>query len=131
MDENKKVIFVVEDEKPLLEAIRLKLFKNNFEPVTARTIDQAKEYITTLPKVDVIWLDHYLLGKDNGLDLVTWCKDDNNPKYNNIPIFVVSNTTTHDKLVSYMALGVNGYFVKSNHSLEEIVGEISKSLILA
>lgn len=131
MDENKKVILVVEDEKPLLEAIRIKLLKNNFEPVTARTIDQAKEYITTLPKVDVIWLDHYLLGKDNGLDLVTWCKDDNNPKYNNIPIFVVSNTTTHDKLVSYMALGVNGYFVKSNHSLEEIVGEISKSLILA
>lgn len=131
MDENKKVILVVEDEKPLLEAIRLKLFKNNFEPVTARTIDQAKEYITTLPKVDVIWPDHYLLGKDNGLDLVTWCKDHNNPKYNNIPIFVVSNTTTHDKLVSYMALGVNGYFVKSNHSLEEIVGEISKSLILA
>ncbi|MEI7718874.1 MAG: response regulator [archaeon] len=129
MINQKKVVLVVEDERPLLEAIKLKLEKNNFEVVTARSIDQAKEYVDSLTKIDVIWLDHYLIGKGNGLDFIVWCKEENNVKCNSVPIFVVSNTASADKVASYISLGIKKYFVKSNHKLDEIITEISKSLL--
>jgi DNA-binding response OmpR family regulator len=130
MGNNKKVILVLEDEIPLLEAIKTKLEINNFEVITARTIDQGKDYVNNLDKIDVIWLDHYLIGKSNGLDFIAWCKEENNQKCNTIPIFVVSNTASADKVATYMSLGAEKYFVKSNHKLDEIISEISKSLLL-
>lgn len=129
MTDQKKVILVVEDERPLLEAIKLKLEKSNFEVVSACTISQAEDYIKNLVKVDAIWLDHYLIGKDTGLDFVAWCKEENNEKCVNLPIFVVSNTASSDKVTTYMTLGAKKYFVKSNHKLNEIIEEISKSIV--
>lgn len=129
MNKQKKVILVVEDERPLAEAIKLTLEKNNFEVVTTRTAEQAKNYVDDLVKIDAIWLDHYLIGKETGLDFVAWCKKDDNLKCINIPIFVVSNTASADKVTTYMSLGVNKYFIKSNHKLNEIITEISKSII--
>ncbi len=128
MSNEDKVVLVLEDERPLLEAIKLKLEKNSFEVVTARTVEQAKQYVDDLVKVDVIWLDHYLLGKENGLDFVAWCKEENNAKCKNIPIFVVSNTASADKVSTYMRLGAKEYFVKSNHRLDEIVKAIADYL---
>lgn len=128
MEKEKKTVLIVEDEKPLLDAIKIKLEKNNFETVSARSVEQAKQYTKDIERIDAIWLDHYLLGKEDGLDFVAWCKNDQNNKCNQIPIFVVSNTATSEKLATYMKLGVEKYFVKSNHGLEEIVDEIIKNL---
>lgn len=129
MEEQKKVILVLEDEKPLLEAIKLKLEKRGFDVVSARTIDQAKNYVNDLERVDVIWMDHYLIGKGNGLDFIAWCKESDNDKCRLIPVFVVSNTASDDKVATYMSLGAKRYFVKSNHKLDEIITEISNSLL--
>lgn len=129
MENQKKVILVVEDERPLAEAIKLTLEKNNFDVVTTRTVEQAKDYVDDLVKIDAIWLDHYLIGKETGLDFVSWCKNDKNIKCLNIPIFVVSNTASADKVTTYMSLGINKYFIKSNHKLNEIIEEISKSIL--
>lgn len=128
MTKQNKVILVLEDERPLLEAIRLKLEKSGLEVVTSRTVEQAKQYVVDLERVDAIWLDHYLLGKENGLDFVAWCKEDKNIKCKLIPIFVVSNTASADKVSTYMSLGAKKYFVKSNHRLDEIIAEINKEL---
>lgn len=130
MNDEKKVVLVLEDERPLLEAIKIKLEKNNFEVVTSRNIEQAKEYVNELKKVDVVWLDHYLIGKGNGLDFIAWCKEGSNTKCNHVPIFVVSNTASSDKVATYMSLGATKYFVKSNYKLDEIIKEISKSLLI-
>jgi DNA-binding response OmpR family regulator len=127
--DKKKIILVLEDERPLLEAIKIKLEKNSFDVVAARTIDQAKDYVNELEKIDVIWLDHYLIGKGDGLDFIAWCKEEKNLKCNLIPIFVVSNTASSEKVATYMSLGARKYFVKSNHKLDEIISEISKSLL--
>jgi DNA-binding response OmpR family regulator len=129
MVNSKKVILVVEDEKPLLEAIKSKLLISNFEVITARTVEQAKQYLLDVKRVDAIWLDHYLLGKENGLDFIAWCKEVNIIDLNNVPIYVVSNTVSADKLGTYMSLGAKKYFVKSNHRLDEIIHEISESLL--
>jgi len=122
----KYTILVVEDELPLQQAIQLKLEKNDLGVVTARSVTQARTLIDELSKVDAIWLDHYLIGKESGLDFVAEVK--NNPKLKRIPIFVVSNTASADKVKTYLELGVNKYFTKSNYRLEQIITEIKKAI---
>lgn len=130
MEEKNKTILVLEDEKPLLEAIKLKLEKNGFDVVTARSVEQAKQYTEEISHIDAIWLDHYLIGKEDGLDFIAWCKEEDNNKCKKIPIFVVSNTASSEKVSSYMSLGAQKYFVKANHKLDEIIKEIKESLLI-
>ncbi|MES2223774.1 MAG: response regulator [Patescibacteria group bacterium] len=145
---NKKTILVIEDEKPLLEAVKMKLEKNNFDVITSRSvirafgspleedgkgtvtkdsIIEALKHIENLERVDAIWLDHNLLGKEDGLDFVTKFKA-NDGKWSKIPIFVVSNTSNSDLVKTYAKLGVNHYYIKAEHKLENIIKEINLCL---
>ena len=126
--EKKFNILVVEDERALVNAITKKLQSSNFETQSARTIQAALE-IFKLNKFDAIWLDHYLLGKETGLDFVTILKS--NELWKRIPIFVVSNTASPDKIKSYIHLGIDKYFVKSNYRLDEIIRDLRKVLVKA
>ena len=67
MPEARKVVLIVEDELPLLNAIKTKLEAEGFDTVSARTADEAYNFLKDI-KVDLIWLDHYLLGVQNGLN---------------------------------------------------------------
>ncbi len=125
-----KTILVLEDERPILEAIKIKLESNGFDVLTARSVAQALDYIENLKSIDAIWLDHYLLGKENGLDFVANLKN-REGKWNKIPIFVVSNTAGPDKVQSYIELGIDKYYVKAEHRLDEIINSIKKSLEVA
>lgn len=118
-----KTILVVEDERPLLAAVKLKLEESGFEVVTARSVKQALDYLENVPDIQAVWMDHYLMGRDDGLVLVATLKSDNS-HYKRVPVFVVSNTASEDKVKAYLNLGVSGYFVKSDNRLDEIVGSI-------
>ncbi len=124
---DKKIILVVEDETPLLDAVKIKLEKYEFSAVTARTVDQALGYLKDLPKVDAIWLDHYLLGSESGLDFIAKIKEGES-SWHKIPIFVVSNTASPDKVQSYLELGVKKYYIKAEVRLENIIDHIRATL---
>ena len=123
----KKTILVIEDEQPLVNAVKTKLEKSGFEVTSARTVAQAVHYLDDGGRADAIWLDHYLLGKENGLDFVTKLKA-HNGRWSSIPVFVVSNTASPDKVQSYIRFGVKKYYVKSEHRLDEIIGDITHYL---
>jgi len=144
----KKTILVIEDERPLLEVVNSRLVKKGFGVITARSVDQvfnagleknglgiiasqsieeALRYLEDLEKIDAIWLDHNLLGKENGLDFVKKLKD-NGGKWKKIPIFVISNTENTKTIKSYVNLGVSKYYIKSNNKLDEIIKDINESL---
>ena len=125
--ESEKTILVVEDERPLADAIKAKLIKSGFAVVTSRTVEQTLNYLEDIGIVDAIWLDHYLLGKESGLDFVTKLKT-HDGRWKNIPIFVVSNTASPDKVQSYLRLGINKYYTKADHRLDEIISEIKSFL---
>ena len=124
---NGKTILVIEDERPLLEAIKTKLEKSRFAVVTARTVKQALDYLDEPEQIDAIWLDHYLLGKKVGLDFVTKIKS-HDGQWKEIPIFVVSNTASPDKVQSYIRLGISKYYVKAEHRLDETINGIKSFL---
>ncbi len=122
----KQTILVVEDEQALASVIKAKLELLGCQTVTARTVDQALAYLQDVPTIAAVWLDHYLLGEENGLDLVVRMKE--TPQWQSLPIFVVSNTASPDKQLSYIHLGIDKYFVKAEHTLEEITKAVLSSL---
>lgn len=125
---DQKTVLIVEDERPLAVAIKAKMEKKGFTVVLARSVQQALSYLEEGVKIDVIWLDHYLVGVKNGLDLVATIKQAKS-KFKKIPIYVVSNTATPDKIKSYLRLGVNKYYTKADTKLEDIIADINKFLI--
>lgn len=127
LNKNTSTILVVEDEKPLAFAIAAKFETLGFDTVTARTVEQALDYITGGISIQAIWLDHYLLGKGTGLDFLSKLK--NNKNYSDIPVFVVANTGGPDTEKSYLQLGAAKYFIKSDHRLDEIISDVKKSIV--
>ncbi len=120
-------ILVIEDELPLQDAIRIKLENIGLRVVTARSVKQALSYLEELETVDVIWLDHYLLGQANGLQFVTTIKNEQS-KYRTIPIFVVSNSIGQDKIATYIKLGVDKYYTKTDFTLAEIIADVRQAV---
>ena len=124
--ENKKVILVLEDELPLMKAIRIKLEAAGFEIVTSRSVQQALNTMEDIGKVDAIWTDHYLLGNDTGLDFVSKVKAD--PRWKDIPVFVVSVTASPHNVDSYTALGVEKFYTKHEYRIDDIIKDINANL---
>lgn len=122
-----KIILVVEDERPLLDAVKVKLEGQGFKVITARSVDSAIECLENSKGVSAIWLDHYLLGKENGLDFVIRCKKEGS-EHRELPIFLVSNTASPDKVQSYFKLGVDKYYVKAESRLDGIVEDVNSKL---
>jgi len=143
-----KAILVIEDERPLLEVINAKLEKSGFNVIaarsveqafnakveksnvgviTVRTIEQALDYLERLERIDAVWLDHHLVGKEDGLDFVKKFKA-NGGRWNKIPVFVVSNAASPLTVKSYLNSGVSKYYVKSDHRLDEIIADIESFL---
>ena len=118
-----KNVLIVEDEPALAEIIKIKFEKEGFIAVTVRTVLRALSYLEETDRVDAIWLDHYLLGKDNGLDFIVKLRG-HDGKWERIPIFVVSNTADSEKKQAYLGLGVKKYYVKAEHTLDGIVDDI-------
>lgn len=113
-------ILVVEDEATLLKAITKKMEKMNIFVTTARSYDEARKNIEEeLP--DLIWLDHYLYGEKNGMELLKDIRKNDLTK--NIPVIVVSNTCPNDKYRDYMDLGIDKYYEKSSVRLESIISD--------
>ena len=110
---------------PFTVAVVSILKKDDVGAITIDSIEQALNYLESLERVDAIWLDHHLLGDENGLDFVKKFKA-NGGRWNKIPVFVVSNAASPKTIKSYTRAGVSKYYVKSDHRLDEIIGDIKK-----
>lgn len=141
-------ILVIEDDRPLLAVVQEKLEKEDMSVITSRSVarafsteieknakggismssvELALKHLNDLEKVDAVWLDHNLLGSENGLDFVTKLKA-NGGRWKKIPIFVVSNNADRLLVQKYRDLNVDHYYVKAEHTLDSIVRDIKKVL---
>ena len=121
-------IVVMEDDRALATAIAKKLELSGFSVSKSDNVDQAIELVNSAERVDAIWLDHYLLGNKNGLDFLASLRGNTDGAHCEVPVYVVSNTATDDKVKSYLRLGAEKYYVKSDHSLEEIIHDIKQTV---
>ncbi|MBT4153734.1 MAG: response regulator [Candidatus Magasanikbacteria bacterium] len=120
-------VLVVEDEIPLQKAITQKLERSGLTAVGVRSVAEAETALSEDTTIQAIWLDHYLLGQESGLDLVVKLKG-SGAQYQAIPIFVVSNTASDDKVQQYLKLGVVEYYVKATNKLEQIIDDVKQTL---
>ncbi len=121
-----KSILIMEDDQSLLDAIEHQFIMSGFNVFTAKDVEEGLLKIEAIGTVDVIWLDHYLLGKKNGLDFVIKMK--NKKEWKNIPIFVVSNSSGSQNIQSYMRLGVTQYYTKADYDLGQIISDMNYTL---
>ena len=122
MPKDNPTIMVVEDETLLLHAISQKLKLSGMGVLSCASGQQAVDYLATLGALpDAIWLDYYL--KDmNGLAFMQELKK--NEKWANIPVLVVSNSASPDKVHNMLALGAKKYILKAEYRLDEIIAMI-------
>lgn len=122
MSKENPTIMVVEDENLLLQAITKKLKISGMDVLSCASGQQAVDYLGSLDELpDVVWLDYYL--KDmNGLAFMQELKQ--NPAWTNIPVIVVSNSASPEKVNNMLALGARKYILKAEYRLDEIIGMI-------
>jgi len=120
-------VLVVEDEQMLLRAIEMKLVKAGKKVVACLSAEEAIQALkSTTEKPDIIWLDYYL--KDmNGLEFMLVLKTD--PNWANIPVMVVSNSATQEKVSRMLALGAKKYVLKAESRLEDLVGMLDEIVV--
>lgn len=111
------MIFIIEDEKPLLEALVTRLKNVGFETETAVDGAEALEKLKTLTP-DVILLD-IILPKIDGFAVLEKIKED--ARIKDIPVIVLSNLGQDADIKRALGLGAVDYFVKTQHSLAEIL----------
>ena len=119
MAKDQTTIMVVEDETLLLQAITKKLKLSGLDVVSCASGQQAIDYLDNLDLLpDAVWLDYYL--KDmNGLAFMQAIKE--NPKWQHIPVVVVSNSASPEKVHNMLALGAKKYILKAEYRLDEII----------
>jgi CheY-like chemotaxis protein len=124
MENKSLVVMVVEDEDLLLTAITKKLELMHKSVIACLSGDEAINKLKNTTKLpDVIWLDYYL--KDmNGLEFMAQLKD--NPEWQNIPVMVVSNSASTDKVTKMLALGAKKYMLKAESKLDDLVAMIEE-----
>lgn len=122
MTDKKLTIMVLEDETILLHAIQKKLEFSGLNVVPCISAKEAIDYLkNTVETPDAIWLDYYLK-EMNGMEFVTEIKK--NEKWSSIPVVVVSNSASDQKVNTMLALGVKKYLLKAEYRLDDIIKTI-------
>ena len=117
---NPNKIMIVEDEETLALVLKEKFEKNHFSVKVVG--DGAKAYSGAKSfKPDVVALDLMLPNK-NGLDILKEIMDDDATK--RIPIIIISNLMDDTSIKTALKLGAKDYFVKADHSINEIFEKI-------
>lgn len=124
MSKQNPKVMVVEDEVLLLQAISKKLKISGMEVVPFPSGQEALDYLNKSEELpDAIWLDYYL--KDiSGLDFMHKVKE--SPKWASIPVIVVSNSASAEKVDNMLALGAKKYLLKAQYRLDQIIDIIKE-----
>lgn len=105
MSSQKKRILVVDDEKDILELLRVILEKERFEVWEANTSREALEQIEKMP--DLVLLDIRIPGKLSGLDVCHRLKKDK--KYRHIPVIIFSALVSNHDIEQGLKAGADEY----------------------
>lgn len=126
MENKSRFVMIIEDEEVLLEAISQKLIRSHFRTITCRSATQALEYLRNIKELpDIIWLDYYLEDM-NGLEFMEELNA--NKIWKEIPVIVVSNSASPQKVEGMLLKGAKRYLLKADYKLKDIIEIIKEYL---
>ncbi len=115
-----KKILVIDDDMTFVASMKASLDPEKYVVSSAGNGEEGLARIEE-ERPDLILLD-IMMPKMDGIEFLKKL----NEKYGagKIPVLITSNISTLDKISEGVSLGVRGYFIKSNESLEGIAGII-------
>lgn len=116
-----KKILVVEDDKFLANAYRVKLTKAGFETKITTDGDEALASLATFSP-DLILLDIVMPKKDGFLTLQELKNKDS---WKSIPVILASNLGQKEDIEKGKALGADDFVIKSDLSLNQLIEKIN------
>ncbi len=122
MDNEKKVVLIVEDDEFLRSLTAKRLEKENYAIEVAVDGENAISLLDTL-KPSIILLDLLLPGKD-GFEVLKKIRSTEAVK--NVPVVIFSNLGQKEDIEKAKALGVEDFLIKANFTLDDVVGKINK-----
>ena len=117
-------ILVVEDETFLVKIYSVKLKKEGYEVSIANDGEEAVRLAAEV-NPDLILLD-LILPKMNGFEALEKMRASAVNK--TTPVIVLSNLGQEEDIKRAEALGADGYLVKANFSIQDIVAKIQETL---
>jgi two-component system phosphate regulon response regulator PhoB len=117
-------ILLVEDEPALQETLGESLRSRKYD-VQSATDGEMAVNLAKSGKPDLILLD-LILPKKYGLDVLKELREDETTE--NIPVIVLTNLEKVGEVERAIELGAATYLVKTNYSINEIIGKIEQVL---
>ena len=119
-----KTILIIEDELSMQRALKNKLEQAGFSVVTA---DDGESGIAKIreAKPDLVLLD-LIMPKLDGISVLREIKSDESLK--NVPVVILTNLSTGDKVAEAMQLGTFDFLVKANYSLDDVLRKVQDRL---
>lgn len=124
--DQKPIILVAEDDAFLRNAYNSKFTKAGFVVVLATDGIEAMDMLK-VSKPDVILLD-LVMPRQDGFATLSQIKL--LPEYKDIPVIISSNLGQKEDIERALTQGASDYIIKSNMSLEEIVGKVRAKLLV-
>jgi DNA-binding response OmpR family regulator len=115
-----KKILVVEDDKYLSNAYKVKLLRMGFEVKTAADGEEALEALKGFVP-DLILLDLVMPRKDGFVTLEEIKKND---KWKEIPVLIATNLGQKEDIERGLKLGAVDYLVKTDTSVDDFVSKV-------
>lgn len=115
-----KKILVVEDDKFLANAYRVKLSKEGFEIKISLEGEEALRSLDEF-QPDLIILD-LMMPQMDGFEFLTKIKS--LQRWNKIPIIIASNLGQKEDIDRGLSLGANDYIVKSDLSMDQLIKKV-------
>ena len=123
MSDERKIL-VIEDEKDLAEALKIKLGSAGFIALTANDGESGLE-MAMAEQPDLILLDIVLPGM-TGVEVLEKLREDEWGK--DVSVIFLTNMDDDKSIAQAMVHRSSGYIVKSNTKLEEIVEKVRETL---
>jgi len=120
----KKIVFVIEDDMFLVNAYQIKFEKEGFGVWVASDGKEALGFLEKDPP-GVVLLD-LLLPSVSGFEILAAIRK--SEKWKNVPVFVLTNLGQVQDMERVRALGVEDYLVKANTKISDIVEKVKKRL---
>jgi DNA-binding response OmpR family regulator len=117
-----KKILIVDDEKPIANALSIKLQKEGY---TVEVVSNGKDAISKIEggNFNLVFLD-LMMPQMSGFEVLEKLQG----KKSKPPIIVSSNLSQNEDVKKAKSLGAVDYFVKSNTPLSEAVARVKKFL---
>lgn len=119
-----KKILLVEDDKFLINALRIKLTEAGFELKLTEDGEQAIKALADF-QPDLILLD-LIIPKKDGFIVLEEIKQ--NEKWKMIPVIIISNLGQKEDIDKAKQLGAKDYIVKADTSIDNIISKIDSFL---